>query len=111
MANLTVHRPGYSIRALFQWDRGQVLEIHGLSLRSAPEVHFAHEDAETAHVLQSTMDARGVVYAPIPDALLRRAAAIRAWVVEEIGRASKTKREIIIPVIGREMPGDYEMEV
>lgn len=111
MANLTVHRNGCSIRPLFQWDRGQVLEIHGLSLPSAPEVHFAHEGAKMAEVQQSTMDARGVVYARIPDAMLRIAADIRAWVVEEIGRASKTRREIVIPVIGREKPDDYETEV
>lgn len=111
MANLTVHRPGYSIRALFQWDRGQVLEIHGLSLRSAPEVHFAQEGAALAEVQQSTMDARGVVYARIPDAMLQSAADIRVWVVEEIGQASSTRREIVIPVIGREKPADYEMEV
>jgi hypothetical protein len=43
--------------------------------------------------------------------MLRIAADIRAWVVEEIGRASKTRREIVIPVIGREKPDDYETEV
>lgn len=94
---------------LFQWDRGQDLEVYGLSLPAAPEVHFAHEGADDAQVVQSAMDAAGVIRAAIPDAMLESSADIRAWIVDETN-GSRTLCEIQVPVIERAQP-DYEMEV
>ena len=109
MAKILIDRSRVTAAPLFQWDRGQVLEVYGLSMAAAPEVHFAHDGAEDAQVLQSDMDASGVVRVTIPDALLESAADIRAWIVEETS-GSRTLCEITIPVTERARP-DYEMEV
>ena len=110
MSKVLIDRKSVHAAPLFQWDRGQVLEIYGLSLAAAPEVHFAHAGAEDAQVLQSAMDAAGVIRVQIPDALLESAADIHAWIVEEPAGASNTLCRITIPVTERAKP-DYEMEV
>lgn len=109
MSKVLIDRTRVTAEPLFQWDRGQVLEVYGLSLAAAPEVHFAHTGAEDAQVVQSSMDASGVVRAAIPDALLESAADLCAWIVDETA-GSRTLCEILVPVIERERP-DYEMEV
>ena len=39
------------VKGLTQWDRGQKLEITGLDLPSAVEIHFATQDGEEAKVM------------------------------------------------------------
>lgn len=109
MSKVLIDRRCVTAAPLFQWDRGQVLEVYGLSLEAAPEVHFAHEGADDAQVVQSTMDAAGIVRAAIPDDMLENAADLRAWIVDETS-GSRTLCEIAVPVIERAQP-DYEMEV
>lgn len=109
MINVLIDRRRVTATPLFQWDRGQVLEVYGLSLAAAPEVHFAHEGADDALVVQSTMDAAGVIRAAIPDAMLEIAADLRAWIVDET-TGSRTLHEILVPVNERAKP-DYKMEV
>ncbi len=109
MSKTLIDRRYVTASPLFQWDRGQDLEVYGLSLPTAPEVHFAHEGADDAQVVQSTMDAAGVILAAIPDAMLESAADIHAWIVDETN-GSRTLCEILVPVAERARP-DYEMEV
>ena len=110
MRKVLVDNSRVAAEPLFQWDRGQVLDIYGLSLAAAPEVHFAHVGASNAQVLQSTMDELGVVHAAIPDAMLEKATDILAWIVQESEHTSNTLCEILVPVLDRAKP-DYEMEV
>lgn len=109
MSKVLIDRRRVMAAPLFQWDRGQVLEVYGLSLAEAPEVHFAHEGADDAQVVQSSMDLSGVIRAAIPDALLESPADLHAWIVDETS-GSRTLCEIAVPVTERAQP-DYETEV
>lgn len=109
MSKALIDRRRVTADPLFQWDRGQVLEVYGLSLAAAPEVHFAHEGADDALVIQGTMDAAGVIRAAIPDAMLEIGCDLRAWIVDET-TGTRTLHEILVPVTERAKP-DYEMEV
>lgn len=71
MAELTVNKGDrYTTDSLFQWDLGQVLEIHGLSLSSDPEIHFITEVLNGAIVRQATRDDKGIISVKIPNSLL-----------------------------------------
>lgn len=111
MSKVLIDRIRVTAVPMFQWDRGQELEIHGLSLAAAPEVHFAKAGVSTAQVTQGTMDDSGVVFAAIPDDMLEKAGDLLVWLVQESGRTSSTLCEILVPVLGRAKPSDYETEV
>ena len=72
MAKLTFDNNTYTVENLWQWDRGQELEITGLSLSVTPEVHFFHDGDEAAIVRRATKDASGVIRARVPDGLLEK---------------------------------------
>lgn len=108
MPNVTVNKNGYDVGALYQWDRGQVLTVYGLSLQATPEVHFAHGRLEDAVVQPTTMDAAGVVRSPVPDEMLEEAQPINAYVCTDDGVSFKSLYKIVIPVIGRSRPGPLE---
>ena len=59
----------YVTDSLHQWDINQVLEVTGLNLTSAPEVHFSNKNLDRAIVRQSTMT-NHVVTVDIPNSLL-----------------------------------------
>lgn len=110
MVNATVTDRGCQVGSLWQWDRGQVLEIRGLSLPTTPELHFAHGRLEDATVHPATMDAAGVIRSTIPDKLLEEAQPVKAWVCTDTGGSFRSLCCIIIPVLGRVRPGTYEEE-
>ena len=110
MTKPIIAKPGYTIQPLYQWDTGQVLEIHGLSLSVVPQVHFAHEGDRLAIVRHATVDAAGIVRADIPDILLQSSARLCAYVCTEEGNTFQTLRTLTIPVYGRAKPDDYAPE-
>ena len=110
MVNATVTERGCQVGSLWQWDRGQVLEIRGMSLPTTPEVHFAHGKLEEAQPVKATMNAAGIIRAAIPDELLETAQPVKAWVCIETGGAFRSLYRLTIPVLGRPRPGTNEEE-
>lgn len=107
MAKVTVIDNGYSIESLYKWDTGQELEIYGMTLPVAPQVHFAHKGDQFAIVRQASMDASGVIRVSIPDIMLQSTARLCAYICTQQGEEFKTLCKIVIPVIPRAKPNDY----
>jgi hypothetical protein len=110
MSKSIVEKSSYTVEPLYQWDRGQVLTICGLSLAAVPEVHFAHGRLEDAVVQPTTMDAAGVIRAGIPDEMLEEAQPINAYICIDDGVTFKSLYKIVIPVQARPKPGTHEEE-
>lgn len=108
MANVTITKNTYTIDSLYQWDVNQVLTIYGLSLASAPEIHFANEAMSKAIVRQATMDSAGVIRADIPNGLLQKTGKINAYVCVTEGKTFRSLYKIVIPVTSRAQPSGYE---
>lgn len=108
MPNITVTKNNYEIESLYQWDLNQTLVISGLSLPVTPEVHFARDGDKLAIVRQATMDAAGIVRVDVPNSLLQKSGRINAYVCITEGETFRSLYKIIIPVIGRAQPSDYE---
>lgn len=100
----------YVTDSLHQWDLNQVLEVTGLNLTSAPEVHFSNKNMERAIVRQSTMTDH-VVRVDIPNSLLQDPLRIYAHIGVYEGDTFKVVELVEIPVIPRKRPEDYQIEV
>lgn len=109
MAIVKVENKTYEVDRLYQWDLNQVLEIRGLSMAQAPEVHFTTNTMVRAVRVFADMDATGVITAAIPNALLQKADSIRAIICLREGEAFKSCYEILIPVKARPQPADYTL--
>lgn len=96
----------YITDSLYQWDINQSLNISGLNLTTAPEVHFANANMERAIVRPSVLN-DGTVTVLIPNSLLQEALPIKAYVGIYEGDAFKVIESIKIPVIAKERPTDY----
>lgn len=107
MAIVKVTRDRYTAEPLYQWDLNQVLEVRGLSYATAPVVHFTNAIQRVALVCQASMDAAGVITAPIPNSLLQQSYPLLAYIVEYAGSRVKTKRLVQVPVVARNRPADY----
>ncbi len=110
MPSVIVSKNSCKIEALYQWDVGQVLHIHGLTLPAA-EVHFAHGTAGMAIVRTAEVGADGVISAGVPNVLLQEAKKINAYICTYEGEAFQSLYRIEIPVIARAKPSDYAGEV
>lgn len=111
MAELTVNKgERYTTDSLFQWDLGQVLEIHGLSLSSDPEIHFTTEVLNGAIVRQATRDDKGIISVKIPNSLLQKPYKIDIFVCVYEGDTFQTLYKMSIPIIPRKRPFDYTLE-
>ena len=108
MLKVTVNKKTYTGDSPYQWDVDQVLEVHGLSLATAPEVHFAHDNMHCAIVRQATMDAAGIIRVSVPNSLLQKANRINAYICIREGNTFRSLYKIVIPVNARIKPGDYE---
>jgi hypothetical protein len=108
MISVTVTKNNRTTDSLYQWDAGQVLEILGLSLPVAPEIHFARRTMRAAVVCQSTMTSAGVVRVEIPDSLLEKPGDLTAYVCLKENGVFSTLHRFKIPVIAREEPADED---
>lgn len=112
MANLIVMSEGrYTVDSLSQWDKDQILQIRGLSLGFAPEIHFTNATMDNAIVRQSTVDTDGVIYADIPNSLLQKPYSIKVYICIYEDGAFKTLYSMLIPVEARNKPNDYTLDV
>lgn len=99
----------YVTDSLNQWDLNQVLQVTGLNLTTAPEVHFSNANNDRAIVRQSTMT-NHVVSVNIPNSLLQDPLRIYAHIGIYEGDTFKVVELVEIPVIARKRPEDYQIE-
>lgn len=99
----------YVTDSLYQWDKNQTLNITGLSLTDAPEIHYANANMEKAIVRQSVIN-KGVITADIPNTLLQEPFTVTAYVGVYEGETFKVIEKINIPLIPKPRPMDYVFE-
>lgn len=110
MSIIKVEKHNYTVEPLTQWDRNQVLEIHGLSLARVPEVHFVNNAMDRAIIRQATMDSAGVITVSVPNGLLQKPYTITAHLCAYTGATFETLYTVKIPVTPRKQPSDYTIE-
>lgn len=110
MSIVTIEKHNYTVEPLTQWDRNQTLEIYGLSLARAPEVHFSNIGMERAITRQATMDSAGVITVSVPNGVLQKPYTITAHLCAYTGATFETLYTIKIPVNERKQPADYSIE-
>ena len=99
----------YVTDSLNQWDIDQALQVTGLNLTSAPEVHFSNANTDRAIVRQASLD-KGVVSVAIPNSLLQDPLRIYAHVGIYEGSTFKVVELVEIPVKPRKRPEDYQIQ-
>lgn len=99
----------YVTDSLNQWDQNQVLQVTGLNLTKAPEVHFSNANTDRAIVRQSAM-VNHVVSVDIPNSLLQDPLRIYAHIGIYEGDTFKVVELVEIPVTARKRPLDYQLE-
>lgn len=99
----------YVTDSLHQWDLNQVLQVTGLNLTTAPEVHFSNANTGRAIVRQATM-ADHVVSVAVPNSLLQDPLRIYAHIGIYEGETFKVVELVEIPVIPRKRPADYQIQ-
>ena len=110
MSIVKIEKHNYTVEPFYQWDRNQVLEIHGLSLPSTPEVHFYNNTMERAIVRQATMDSAGVITVSVPNGLLQKPYTITAHLCVYTGATFETQYTLKLPITPRTQPADYTIE-
>lgn len=109
MAIRAYFKPGetdVTVNGLYQWDEGQTLIIHDDTLPDAAVVYFACSNDKEALEGQFCEKNASCMSVLIPDELLQRPAAIRAWVCESADEYCKTLRTIVLPIIPRAKPSE-----
>lgn len=110
MSEIVIKNHRYTVEPLYQWDTNQVLEIRGLSLSEAPEIHFTNDAMERSIVRYSTMDEAGVIRVVIPNSLLQKQYSITAYIGIREDNTYKSLYTIVVPIKARKMPTDYTIE-
>lgn len=94
-------------KPVWQWDYGQKIEIHGLSLPPAVEVHFATaQDTETVTRIGTTID--NVTSVSIPDSILEQTEEIIAYIYIADLSSGQTKYAIKTYIQPRPQPQKWE---
>lgn len=99
--------------AVNQYDYGDRLQIHGLKLPAAVEVHFSLTEKDGAAVPRIGVTKDGVTAVAIPDSLLENSDAtadysIYAWVYLSDSESGHTEYKITIPVCARAKPEAFD---
>jgi hypothetical protein len=99
----------YVTDSLYQWDINQKLNIIGLNINVAPEIHFSNANVDRAIVKQSNI-INGNIVVDIPNSLLQEALRIKAYIGIYEDTTFKVIETVEIPVIARTRPYDYQFE-
>lgn len=78
---------------IWQYDFGQKLQIEGLSLPTAVEIHYAARNGNTA-LVRAGVTRDNITVAPIPDSILETKGAFYAYVFVTNGTSGETKYRI-----------------
>lgn len=99
----------YVTDSIYQWDINRVLNVTGLNLSAAPEVHFSNANMDKAIVRQATLK-NNVVTVSIPNSILQSPLTIYAHIGVYEGDTFKVIETVSIPVIPKVKPSDYRLE-
>jgi len=100
----------YKADDLFQWDTHVRLDIYGLSLAHAPEIHFSKSGMTEAIVKQSEMTRDGIISVEVPDIVLQTASALNVYICGYDGEEFRSWYSLVLKVQGRIKPADYIAE-
>lgn len=90
-------------KPLYQWDRGQWLQIESTELPALFEVHFEYEGIDEAIVRLCSMN-DGIGMVAIPDICLEQSSEITAWIYCIDSTAGSTEKKITVKVKERTKP-------
>lgn len=111
MAVVTITRDNrYISTDVYQYDKNRILEIYGLQLSSAPEIHFYNGTTSEALVKQADMDESGTLSAEIPNIFLEKANPIKVFICVYNGEEFISKWAFTVNVKSRPKPADYIAE-
>lgn len=98
------------VSGLYQWDRGQMLQITCPDLPSAFQVHFAKRKSATSIDVQAE-SADNVATVAIPDELLQDRFDLYAYLYFDEGVIGETVKTIRMPIKPRAKPDDYVVDL
>lgn len=98
----------YVTDSLYQWDKDQTLQVCGVNIAVAPEIHFTNNEMDRAIVRQGALE-DGVITVKIPNSLLQSSQNIKAYIGIWVGSTFNTIETVVIPVTKRERPEGYEL--
>ena len=106
------------INGLWQYDYGQILQIRGLQLPTAVQIHFALQEMDGDAITRVGTTKNNITEVQIPDSLLWEEVEIRegygipkynlyAWIYLDNGTTGKTEYRMRFPVKLRPKPEEY----
>lgn len=107
IANFEKYKTEINVYGLDQYDYGQQLELHGLSLPKAVEVHFAVDKSTADAERRVGITKDGVTTVAIPDKMLEQSRPIVAYVYVTDAVSGKTVRKVTMPINPRQKPQDF----
>lgn len=93
---------------LTQWDYGQVLEIHGLDLPKAVEIHFAIYDCPDDAIIRIGNTVDKITRAAIPEKIMEQPQDAVAYVYVSDTKSGETVRTVYMPMIPRQKPEAFD---
>ena len=95
-----------TVKGLYQWDYGQVLEIECAEIGSEIlEVHFACPNMSEA-IVRTCAFTNGIGTVTIPDECLEQTSAVTAWVYKVDSTQGHTIKTISLPITARTRPSN-----
>lgn len=107
IANFTKGNEELTLDGLWMYDYGQKLQIKGLNLPEAFEVHFKWGNLERAKVIVGTT-AEGISVVDIPNESLSQKGAITAYIYLSDGEAGETISTVTMYINRRIAPEGFE---
>lgn len=93
---------------LTQWDYGQVLEIHGLDLPKAVEIHFAIYDCPDDAIIRIGNTVDKITRAAIPEKIMEQSQCAVAYVYVSDTQSGETVRTVYMPMTARQKPEAFD---
>lgn len=99
---------GSVLEYMYQWDSNQTIVLKNLDLPAAPNCHFSNRNRKTAFIVPSALSGADIVVS-VPNVLLQEAVPILVYVNCNLSDgSSKTLYRVVIPVIPRPRPSEYD---
>lgn len=108
IANFAAGYDEATAHGLYQWDYGQILEIHGLSLPPAVEVHFAMEKSIRDAKIRIGNTVDKVTKVAIPEYILEQSGDAVAYIYISDTTSGKTVKKINMPITARQKPEAFD---
>lgn len=94
--------------SIYQWNYGEKLEIHGLSLPAAVEIHFSFTGRKGDATRRIGITKDRVTTVAIPEEMLEQPEDIKAYVYVSNKEMGRTEKIIKIPMIARPKPEAWD---